>query len=136
MSKQKIAELEEKWKRAIADYKNLERRVNEQQQAFVKFANAVLIEKLLDAVDDLDRASGHLKDAGLNLVVRRFKDILKSEGVEEIETKMREFDPNLMECIEIVSGEKNKVVKVDATGYTLNGKILRPAKVLVGKGDK
>src|SRR3989344_1493931 len=136
MSKQKIAELEEKWKRAIADYKNLERRGKEQQQAFVKFANAVLIEKLLDAVDDLDRASGHLKDAGLNLVVRRFKDILKSEGVEEIETKMREFDPNLMECIEKVSGEKNKVVKVDATGYTLNGKILRPAKVLVGKGDK
>ena len=129
-----ISELEAKWKRAVADYQNLERRVETQQQALVKFANAMLIEKLLGVVDDLERAKTHVKDEGLKLIIDRFKDILKSEGVAEIEAQNREFDPHLMECIDMIEGSKNQVVKVTLKGYTLNGKVLRPVKVLVGKG--
>ncbi len=129
---QQVTDLEAKWKRAVADYRNLERRVNDQQQAVVKFANAMLIEKLLAIMDDLERANEQLKDKGLGLVIERFKDVLKSEGVEPVETLEREFDPQLMECVEMVEGAKNRVVKVVLVGYTLNGKVLRPAKVVVG----
>lgn len=134
--RQQVADLEAKWKRAVADYRNLERRVNDQQQAVVKFANAMLIERLLTIIDDLERANEHLKDEGLRLIIERFKDILKSEGVEPIEVQGKEFNPQVMECAEMVEGAKNQVVKVVLTGYTLNGKALRPAKVLVGKGSK
>lgn len=133
---QQVTDLEAKWKRAVADYRNLERRVNDQQQAVVKFANAMLIERLLTIIDDLERANEHLKDEGLRLIIGRFKDILKSEGVEPIEVQGKEFNPQVMECAEMVEGAKNQVVKVVLTGYTLNGKVLRPAKVLVGKGSK
>jgi molecular chaperone GrpE len=127
-----VADLEAKWKRAVADYRNLERRVNDQQRAVVKFANALLIEKLLAVGDDLERANEHLQDGGLKLIIDRFKDILKSEGVDMIETQDKEFDPHLMECTETVAGAKNRVVKVIRAGYTLNGKVLRPAQVAVG----
>ena len=85
-------------------------------------------------MDDLERAKTHVKDEGLKLIIDRFKDILKSEGVAEIEAQNREFDPHLMECIDMIEGSKNQVVKVTLKGYTLNGKVLRPVKVLVGKG--
>ena len=132
----RVTELEAKWKRAVADYRNLERRVNDQQQALVKFANAMLIEKLLAIGDDLERANDHLKDTGLKLIIERFKNILKSEGVDMIETQDKEFDPQVMECVDMIAGAKNQVVKVTLPGYTLNGKVLRPAKVLVGKGGR
>lgn len=133
---QQVTDLEAKWKRAVADYRNLERRINDQQQAVVRFANAMLIERLLTIIDDLGRANEHLKDEGLGLVIERFGDILKSEGVEPIEAQEKEFNPQVMECVEMVEGTKNRVVKVVLVGYTLNGKVLRPAKVLVGKGSK
>ena len=131
-----VTELEAKWKRAVADYRNLERRGNDQQQALGKIAHAVLIEKLLAIGDDLERANDHLKDTGLKLIIERFKNILKSEGVDMIETQDKEFDPQVMECVDMIAGAKNQVVKVTLPGYTLNGKVLRPAKVLVGKGGR
>ena len=131
-----VTELEAKWKRAVADYRNLERRGNDQKQTLVKFANAMLIEKLLAIGDDLERANDHLKDTGLKLIIERFKNILKSEGVDMIETQDKEFDPQVMECVDMIAGAKNQVVKVTLPGYTLNGKVLRPAKVLVGKGGR
>ena len=125
-------ELEAKWKRAVADYRNLERRGNNQQQGLGRVANAMLIEKLLTIMDDLERANEQLKDKGLGLVIGRFGDVLKSEGVEPIEALEHEFDPQLMECVEMIEGAKNQVVKVVLAGYTLSGKVLRPAKVIVG----
>ena len=134
-SKQQIAELTHKWKLAVADYQNLQRRISEQQQGFIKFANAALISQLLSVVDDLERAKEHLKDEGLQLVVNRFKDVLKAEGVTEIEAAGKQFDPNLMEGAERIADKDNFVVKVIMPGYSLNGKVLRPAKVIVGKAS-
>jgi len=72
-----MVEWEEKYKRARADYANLERRIKDQQEEFVKFANSVLILKLLPVLDDLEKASGKIKDEGLNLVLKKFKEVLK-----------------------------------------------------------
>lgn len=130
---QKIAELEDKWKRAIADYHNLEKRVTSQQSEFVKFANAALISRLLNIIDDLNRAANHLKDPGLKLIINQLNDLLATEGVTAIEAMGKPFDAHTMEAVDTIDGPENQVVDIVATGYMLNDKVLRPAKVKVGK---
>ncbi len=132
--KAKVEELTDKWKRALADYQNLEKRVEREKKEFVKFSNASLLDKLLGVLDDLERADKHLDDEGLSLAVKQFHSILETEGVEEIKAEGKEFDPEIMDCSELVPGGKNKVVEVVQKGYLLNNKVLRPAKVKVGKG--
>jgi molecular chaperone GrpE len=131
---EKIADLENKWKRALADYQNLEKRVKKEKENFAKFSNASLIDKLLSVLDAFEKCVEHLEDKGLNLVLEQFKAVLESEGLEEIKTEREKFDPEKMDAAEIVDGPKNKVVEVVLKGYLLNGKVLRPAKVKVG-GD-
>lgn len=134
--KEQLADLENKWKRALADYANLEKRIDQEKQAFVKYANASLLDKLLAVLDDLERAEAHLKNKGLALALDQFRSVLKTEGIEEIKVKEQNFDPQTMDCVEMIKGEKNKVIKVTQKGYLLNNKVLRPAKVMVGKGGK
>lgn len=133
---EKIADLENKWKRALADYANLEKRIEKEKEDFVKFTNAKLLAKMLNVLDDLELSERHLKDPGLTFICNRFREILKEEGVEEIEVLGRNFDPELMDAVETARGSKNKVVEVVLKGYKLYGKVLRPAKVKVGGGKK
>ena len=136
--KRKRVDWEGRYKRARADYTNLERRGREQQEEFVKFANSVLILKLLPILDDLEKAVRAKENDGLDLVLKKFKEVLKSEGVEEIKVKKGdEFDPNTMECTvadlpEADSGEEAKVSEVTRKGYKAKEKVLRPARVRVG----
>lgn len=132
---QKIADLEDKWKRAVADYHNLEKRVQTQQIEFVKFANATLITRLLSIVDDLNRAVDHLQDQGLQLIISQLKDLLKTEGVTEIAAANLPFNAHTMEAVDTVTGPKDQVVAVVTTGYMLGDKVLRPARVTVGQGE-
>lgn len=132
--KRRVEELEDSWKRALADYHNLEKRIAKQQQNFVRLANVSLIDKLLGVLDDLERALEHIKDEGLKMVHTQFWDVLSTEGVEEIKAQGEKFDPETMDCVEMVPGPKNKVIKVQLKGYSLNSHVIRPAKVEVGKG--
>lgn len=134
VKKTKNKDLEEKWKRALADYRNLEKRIEKEKEEFVKFANAGLIDKLLSVLDSLEKASEHLKDKGLSLALDQFKAVLQSEGVKEIEAQGKKFNPELMDAVEMVKGPKDKVMEVVLKGYLLNNKVLRPAKVKVGRG--
>lgn len=131
--KQQLAEMEQNWKRALADYQNLVKRTKEQHQLMQSFACISLAERLLPAMDHLEMAAAHLKDAGLDMVVNQFQQALVEEGVTKIEALNQEFDPNSMECVEMVEGKENLVVEVVAQGYQMQQKILRPAKVKVGK---
>lgn len=131
-----IDELTNKWKRALADYQNLEKRVEQERKLLAKFSNAALIDKLLAVLDTLEKAQEHLKDKGLNLAVNQFKAILKTEGVEEIQALGKKFDPILMDCSEVIKGREGIVAEVIQKGYLLDNKVLRPAKVKVGKGEK
>lgn len=128
---------EEKYKRARADYVNLERRVKEQQEEFLKFANSVLILKLLPILDDLEKAAATEKNSGLNLVLKNLREVLKSEGVEEIKVKKGDkFDPHIMECTVVDGrGEDIEVGDVLRKGYKVKDKVLRPAQVQVGGKD-
>jgi molecular chaperone GrpE (heat shock protein) len=60
-------------------------------------------------------------------------DALKEEEVERMETEGKDFDPLVMECVQVVKGDEGKVIEEVKPGYTLHGKILRPAQVIVGK---
>jgi len=131
---EKIADLENKWKRALADYINLEKRFEKEKEAFVKFSNAQLLDKILPILDDLELCERHAKDKGISLVYERFREVLKSEGLEEIKVLREEFNPKTMDAIEIGPGPKNKVIGAILKGYLLNGEVLRPAKVKVGGG--
>ena len=127
-----IKDLTEKWKRALADYSNLEKRVQAERNSFIKFSSADLIAKLLAVLDDLERAEKYLKNKGLSIAVNQLRSVLKIEGVKEIEALNTEFDPSSMDCVEMAKGKKNIVNEVIQKGYLLNNKILRPAKVKVG----
>ena len=131
--KEEVKDLEEKWKRAIADYQNLERRYQEGKRELILSANKDLILKMLPVLDTLILASDHLKDEGLRLSIQKFLDVLKDEGIEEIKTENEKFDPNTMEGVGTLEGSKDKVVEEVRKGYALNGKVLRPAQVKVGK---
>ena len=131
---EEVLELTNKWKRACADYDNLEKRVVQEKEDFVKFAGAVLLDKLLPVLDSLERCQRYLKDKGLSLILSQFKKVLESEGLEEVSVKGEKFDPQVMDAVEMIKGEKNKVIEVVLKGYRLNKKVLRPAKVKVGIG--
>lgn len=125
-------ELEEKYLRAMADYQNLEKRVEREKDNFVKFANAVLILKMLPILDNLQRAGEHLKDQGIDLVIKQFKEALSSQGVTEINSRGTTFDPELHEAVDKVVGEEDKVIDIVESGYKMGEKVIRPAKVTVG----
>jgi molecular chaperone GrpE len=128
--------LENKWKRALADYQNLEKRISTQQASYVKLASVGVIDKLLPVLDDLKRAAAHIKDTGIELIVKRFEEVLESEGVLKIEALGKVFDPSIMECVEMTEGEANVVIEVLQEGYQIDSTVIRPAKVTVGAGKK
>lgn len=134
--KKQIEDLTNRWKRALADYQNLEKRYEKEKSDFVQFSNANLILRLLVTLAHLEKAAAIFKDNGLNLIVNEFKKVLLDEGLEEIECLGKDFDPNLMEAVDLVKGgQKDKVAEVANKGYLLKGKLLLPAKVKVYQGE-
>ena len=139
LKKQKISkdlsidQLKEQLARSRADYQNLEKRIDQQRQLFITLATSTIISKMIEILDDLYLTQSHLKDQGLEIAINKFIAVLKSEGLEEIPADSQEFDPNLMECLEVQKGIQNQVLEVRKKGYKLNGQVIRPAQVVVGK---
>lgn len=137
---EKVAQLDNQLKRAVADYRNLEQRINQGRSELTSFVGAELIRRLLPILDHLEQSlsgiseeekkSGWVK--GVELAVKEFKGVLQSEGLTEIEVGS-DFDPSLHEAVDTGEGESNKILKVVRKGYKLNGKVIRPAGVVVGR---
>jgi molecular chaperone GrpE len=133
---QRVTELEAQLKRALADYHNLVRRMEEKRSNWRNRAKARIVDKMLDVYDDLLRASEHVQDKGLDMAVNQFWAVLESEGVQRIKTEGREFDADLMDCAQVVKGPENEVMETIKNGYLLNQEVIRPAKVKVGQGKE
>lgn len=132
--KKEIEELSKRWKRALADYQNLERRFQTEKLAYIQKANKDLLIKLLPAVEVFKKAAEHLKNDGLNLALKQFIQILNEEGLVPIETKDQMFNPSLMECVDVVKGDgEGKVAEEVSTGYKLKEEVIKVAKVKVYK---
>src|SRR6266699_1471361 len=94
--KQQAQESEDKYRRALADYQNLQKRVQEERLALIQAANKELLLRLLPVLDTLELANKHVQDKGLQVSIGQFLDTLKAEGVTKIETVGKEFDPMFM----------------------------------------
>jgi molecular chaperone GrpE len=127
-------EWESKYKRALADYQNLEKRVAEQRREWMIASSRELLNRLLPVLDTLVLASQHVEDQGLKISIQQFEDVLKAEGVVRIETKGKKFDPIQMEAVGTRAGDEGKVLEETRAGYMLHEKLLRPAQVIVGSG--
>jgi molecular chaperone GrpE len=131
------------WQRAAADLQNYKRRVEQERSEAGRLASASLVINLLPLLDDLDRALRNvdMKLAGLTwidgvwLIYRKFQAVLENFGVKEIAADGQPFDPNVHEAISEAPGESGKVVSVVQKGYSMGERVIRPAMVIVGKGD-
>ncbi len=130
------------WQRARADFLNYKKEEMERIGEIVKFANIELILKILPVLDNFYEAEKKLKSAetedvkGLLQIRTQLEDFLKSQGVEEIKLLGKKFDPNFHEAVEQVEAkdkESGTIIEEIQKGYTLQGKVIRPAKVKVAK---
>ena len=132
-SLRKLSEqLDNQLKRSLADYQNLQKRVQEEKVNWIRISNKDLLLKMLPVLDTLMLAHKHLSDKGLELSINQFLQVLKDEGVEKIETVGEQFDPNTMEATGTTEGEEGKVIEEVRSGFLYNELVLRPAQVIVG----
>lgn len=141
------AELEE-YKKAyaikMADFQNFSKRKEKELQDFKEYAAKDIILKVLENLDNLERAQLATNDTnniealieGLNMSVNNFKEMLKHEGVEEIEAQDKIYDATEHHAITTISDKEkanNTVVFVSQKGYKLKGKVIRPSMVVINK---
>lgn len=141
-----IAELKDKYLRALAEHENARRRIRQQSEDSIKRQKENLLHDLLPIVDNLERAVEAAKGqadgksiiAGVQLVLASLMDFLKTNGVRPMASVGEQFDPNRHEAGDHVphsSHPANTVVSEFHRGYLINDKVLRPARVVVSKGD-
>jgi molecular chaperone GrpE len=130
-----VEEWKAKYVRVLADYQNLEKRTAERVTEVRQYAAESVLSRLLPVVDTFGMVTNHIKDPGLALAYKELLSVLTEQGVEKIEVLGREFDPMEMDCIEVVPGKDNEVVEEVQAGYRFRGKVLRVARVKVGKSE-
>ncbi|HEY4493435.1 MAG TPA: nucleotide exchange factor GrpE [Candidatus Paceibacterota bacterium] len=123
------------WQRSKADYANFKRVVLEGEKDLGIRATRRIIEELLPVLESLDQARAHTKD--LEPIERQFVKILEANGLESYGEAGENFDPTIHESVgmsEVAEEENdNIIVEIVSRGYKLAGRILKPAKVKVGK---
>ncbi|OGC52407.1 nucleotide exchange factor GrpE [candidate division WWE3 bacterium RIFCSPLOWO2_01_FULL_39_13] len=128
-------ELEQLYKRALADYQNLNKRQAEEREKIAKYSAERIISRFLDVLEALENSQNHLKDEGISKIIDMMKTVFDNEGLSEINPVGASFDPASHEAIGESEGKANIVVSVHRKGYKLNGKVIRPAVVTVGNGS-
>jgi len=144
----KAAEYLEHLQRLQAEFDNYRKRVLREQTRAVELASEPLMRKLLEVLDEFDLAlmSGEKQPEydrflhGVELVYAKLKDILRQEGLEQIDAQGKPFDPTLHEALmeshpdeDVPTGDEPVVVDVLRPGYTLRGQVVRPAGVKVAR---
>lgn len=127
---------EHKYKRALADYQNLLKQQAREREEFIKYALSDFLQDILPVYDHLKLSLIGLSEeegknawaVGVRHVLKQFKDVLENRGLEEIKVLGEKFDHNTMEAMD---GSGETVKQEIMPGYKLNGKVIRPAKVIV-----
>jgi len=142
--KARCEELLDKYLRLQAEFDNYKKRSFRERAEFIKFANEGLILELVGILDNFElgvRSAEQKKDfdllhQGVDMISKQLHSLLESKGLVRIKSKGEKFDPHKHEALEVIEDEKVKddtVVEELQPGYTLNGRILRPAKVKVAR---
>lgn len=132
------------WRRAEADFQNFKKRSEQERDELRRFSSGALIINLLPIVDDFERAFGSIDASlagltwldGLRLIYRKLLALLEASGVRPIEAEGQKFDPRFHEAVAHVDGEEGKVLSEVQRGYMLHDRVLRPAMVVVGRGQE
>lgn len=127
-------EWKSKYLRALADYQNLEKRVQTARIGELKTASKNILIKVLPILDTLEKALKVTSDQGIILAVKQFNNILEDEKVIKIDVIGKRFDPLQMECVEVAGfGMDDTVTEEVRSGYMIYDQILRVAQVKVGR---
>lgn len=138
-------EIADRHLRVQAEMENLKKRHQKEKQDWQRFANEKLIKEILPVVDNLESALSHAADAnavealreGVELTLKGLREALGRAGVEEVETEDEPFDPSYHEAISVQEDPNRAagtVLHELQKGYVLNGRLVRPALVVVNQG--
>ena len=130
--------------RLQADFDNYKKRFEKEKIEFLKFANEGIIMEILKIMDDFERAveAGKIKHdfdvlyKGIEMIHKDLRDFLKEEGIKEIDSKGKPFNPHEHEAMmqeETDAHPEDYVIEELQKGYTFNGRVIRPSKVKVAK---
>jgi molecular chaperone GrpE len=143
--KAQLEEEKDKYVRKVAEFENFKRRNAKERIELIQTAGKDVITSLLDVLDDCDRAQKQLETSddaaaikeGVMLVFNKLRSALQARGLKEMDTKNQDFNADLHEAITEIPAAtdamKGKIVDEVIKGYYLNDKIIRYAKVVVGK---
>jgi molecular chaperone GrpE len=138
-----VKDKENKYLYLYAEFENFKKRSVKERSDLLKFGWEAPARELLQVVDNLERALEHVPPGtdktlseGLALIVQQFEQTLKKQGITLIESEGKPFDANLHEAVgqepsELPSGT---IVRELLAGYTLHGRLLRPARVVISSG--
>ena len=122
----------------MADFQNYKKRVEKEKKDLYSYANEKIMTELLAVLDNFERALDHDTGdgfrEGIEMIFKQLTDVLEKSGLAEIPALGEEFDPNVHSAVmteETEDYESGKVSGVMQKGYTLNGKVIRPAMVKV-----
>lgn len=142
---EEVAQLKDKYLRSVAEFDNYRKRTLKEKAELILNGSEKAVQAFLPIIDDMERAlassektddAGVLKE-GMQLIYQKTNKIMESLGVKKIDTSDADFDTNFHEAVAMVPGmgddKKGKVLDCVQTGYTLNDKVIRHAKVAVGQ---
>jgi molecular chaperone GrpE len=145
-----VTEWKNKFYYLAAEQENVRRRVDKEKESLLKYGSEKIMRDLLEVVDNFERIAGALdlgQDAdpaiviknfkiGVDMVMAQFLETLKKNGCEQIKALNQKFDPNFHEAMqekEVEGIEPEVIVEEFMKGYVLNGRLLRPSKVVIAK---
>lgn len=134
-----IDELTDRYKRVLAEFENFKKRSLKEREGLYNSILSDVIESILPVVDNLENAAKvETEDTkykeGVELVLKQFKDVLTSKGVEEIKTVGETFDPNLHEAVSSVQDDskgQQEIVEEFRKGYKIGSRVIRHSIVVV-----
>ncbi len=140
---QQVDDLKDRYLRTVAEFDNYKKRTLKEKAELILNGGEKTVTAILPVLDDFERALANDNDdakaikEGMELIYKKFIKSLESLGVEKIDAKDKDFTTDNMEAIAMVPGvgddKKGKVIDCVQAGYTLNGKVIRHAKVAVGQ---
>lgn len=140
-----IEDQKDKYLRLSAEFDNYRKRTVKEKAELILNGGEKSIKSILPVIDDMERALTTMETAtdvnavkeGVELIYNKFLSILSQDGVKVIETKDQQLDTDYHEAIAVIPApteeQKGKILDCVQTGYTLNGKVIRHAKVVVGE---
>ena len=142
-SEEELKNLKDKYLRAAAEFDNFKKRTRKEKAELIQNGSEKAVCAVLPILDDFERALSNATDdakamkEGMQLIFSKFTKALESLGVKKIETDGKDFDVDYHEAVAMVPGmgddKKGKVIDCVQTGYQLNDKVIRHAKVAVGQ---